>query len=278
MVSLLTLLNKLLPNASNSTTELLTTTNEIRKNINHKLNELYNTTVFEFNNENLNQLLSCFLLVDYKTLPLNNKTNLNRYFYNKCDLDDYRNKLIKILDDDSIFLEDSYVFNRKKLISLITTNNHNNELLLFLAYYYNVNIIIYFDDINIFKMYYPETKYDSKKNCILLKYLEDYYTNIYSYQLLYDNNNYVISSDNFIIKNIELIYPIGFEENKQFKICDQDYILKDDNLLDLSDSEIIDEEICQSVNNIPINYHNDYIKYILKNYKFKDYKLFKYYK
>jgi hypothetical protein len=32
------------------------------------------------------------------------------------------------------------------------------------------------------------------------------------------------------------------------------------------------------LNNLQVSYYNDYIKYILKKYKFKDYRLFKYYK
>lgn len=280
MVSLLTLLNKLVPQNSNAT-EALINTNEIRKTINSKINNLYKITFFEFVNENLNQLLSCFLLIDCRILPIINKTDLNRYYFNKEELESYKSKLIKILEDESILLEDNYIFNRKKLISLVMANNYNNELILFLAYYYNVNIIIYYDDINIFKLYYPESSYDTSKNCIFLKYLEDYYTNIYSYQLLYENNTFVISGDNFIIHNKDLLYPIGFEENKQFIISDSLKSIKDDNLLDFNETDFIDDESynCENkLNSLPVSYYNDYIKYILKKYKFKDYRLFKYYK
>ena len=73
----------------------------------------------------------------------------------------------------------------KKLISLINNNQYNHEIILILCTLYNVNIFIFYKDINLFKLYYPENSLVICKKNIFLQYNKDIYSSLYTFQNLF---------------------------------------------------------------------------------------------
>ena len=219
MIPLVILLNKLIPK-TDIDNKINNTINSI-DTLNNYITDNFKITNFLYN-DNLDQIISCILYTgqnisifnindkldshlvcesnDIKINDGNNEILLNRYYYNTNLLNQIKKLLCEILDNEKYI----FPFNKKKLINLISLNDYNNELLIFLASILNYNIMIYFEDINIFKIYYPLEKLNIKKKIIIIKYLEDFYTNKYSYQLLIQNR----------VFNFRVFYLISLVNNK----------------------------------------------------------------
>jgi len=181
-----------------------------------------------------------------------------------------KNNLIEMINDESYNIP----FNKKKIIQLILSNEYNHELLLILIDKYDVNLYIYYKDINIFKLYYIEDKLNKNKQNIFLQYNRDVYTCLNTFQTLFLNvkvpikkNKYILNWSDIellITQNISNIYPIGIEENKKLIIDDNPNNSKsngslffkknDDNTIVISKYIVKDDEICDK------NYYDKIIK------------------
>lgn len=216
--------------------------------IKNYISDTFKITDFQQNTSHLIQILTCI-----------------KFLYN-IDID----KLViniknKLLDDNDIL---ELPFNKKKILVNLDKSDYNNELILYLSYILDINIIIYYDDINIFRLYYVENYFNRNKSIILLKYVENYYTGLYTFQTLYNNTNLYDS----IIDNFKsYIYPIGLEENKLLIETDEE-----DSINYTIDNQI-DNLVDYNYFKLPKSINYEYINYLLKSYKFKDYRLFKYY-
>ena len=180
-----------------------------------------------------------------------------------------REELLDHLNDDRY----NYPFNKKKIIQLITSNQYNHELLLILADRYDINIFIFYKDINIFKVYYSDDKFDTNKKNIFLQYNSDTYSSSNTFQILYkseinnsknqnNSNKYIFEWSEIgqmIKENILNIYPIGIEDNKSFMI-EEDVINKKSGSKFVSktneDSVIISKYIMEPGKINDIEFHN----------------------
>jgi len=143
---------------------------------------------------------------------------------NAKPIEDQRNNLIEYINDDNFDLQ----FSKKKLIQLISNNQYNHEIILVLSHIYKVNIFIFYKDINIFKSYYNEDKFNKMFPIIFLQYCTDIYSNGDTLQVMSINhlqNKFIFKWEdvkNIINENIANIYSIGIEENKSFIIDEND--------------------------------------------------------
>jgi hypothetical protein len=143
---------------------------------------------------------------------------------NTKPIEDQRNNLIEYINDDNFDLQ----FSKKKLIQLISNNQYNHEIILVLSHIYKVNIFIFYKNINIFKSYYNEDKFNKMFPIIFLQYCTDIYSNGDTLQVMSINhlqNKFIFKWEdvkNIINENISNIYSIGIEENKSFIIDEND--------------------------------------------------------
>jgi hypothetical protein len=196
----------------------------INKKLNEKIytNYEFNVTNFSYNNT-LNNLY--FFLMYSKLIDgFNNKlfNNLDYYDRNIVNFNDpIFEKLKESLTDYINDEEFDFSISKKKIIQLIRSNEYNHEILLILSQMYNINIFIFFKDINIFKSYYVENTFNIHKPSIFLQYHQDTFSNSYTLQLLFSKNKFIFEWENIsnIINNhISDIYSIGIEDNKKFII------------------------------------------------------------
>ena len=209
-------------------------------------------------NDSLNNLI--FFLLYSKVidgysddlLDINDKFDRQIIKLNHKIISDVSNKLIDLLNDDKYDLP----LNKKKINEYIISNEYNHELLLMIAGIYEINIFVFYKDYNIFKVYYPELKYKKNKKNIFLQYNTDIYSSLCTIQLMSLNNNFIIewiAIESLIINNIQNIYSIGIEENKNFIIDDEDYV----------DNIFLNKEKMINISNIIIP--NDYNTFDISN-------------
>jgi len=186
----------------------------------------FNVTNFSYD-DTLNNIFFCLLytgiIKGYNESILEEYDLFDRQIIRMDDklIIDIRNELLKHFNED----EYNYPFSKKKMLQLVASNQYNHELLLILADKYNINIFIFFKDINIFKVYYPEDKLNKTKDIIFLQYSNDTYSSSNTFQIMSKNNNKLIFAwsdvEKMINENISNIYPIGIDENKSFVIDDK---------------------------------------------------------
>jgi hypothetical protein len=189
---------------------------------------------------NINTIIET-LVPNYKHTILNNTSNNNhnlnisKYDYDigenyqsfiKCFLKSFDKN--KYNDFILIFLQLTNInknINRKKLINIIKHNIINNEVILLISGIFDCNIWIYYEENNIFKIYYLEENFNKNKKNIIISFGKIKDSIEYGYQLCYiddiksfDYNHEIIQS---FLSNY-LIIPIGLEENKKLIYNDND--------------------------------------------------------
>lgn len=285
-ISLIELYN-FLNSKSNNMSDYINSIKNIQK-LDSKIYKEYGFSVTNFSyNDTLNNLFFCLLyntVIDgYNDDLIIGIDEFDRKIINYND-----KRIVKIRDELSKYLNDdkyNFPFSKKKLVQLISLNQYNHELLLVLADKYNINIFIFYKDINIIKSYYSEPKLNTNKNNIFLQYTNDTITSSKTLQIMYINTiKYLLSWNDIkdlIITNKTYIYPIGIEENKIFQIDDNcgnslkitsffsNNKNQDMNSVDIIDSD--EKEACEDLIKISKCIYNDeindldYYKKIINN-------------
>jgi hypothetical protein len=174
---------------------------------------------------NINTIID-ILVPDYKYNKINNNLNISKYNYDigenyesfiKCFLkafDNYTDFILYFLQITNI----NQNINRKKLINTIKHNIINNEIILTISGIFNCNIWIFYEENNMFKVYYLEEFFNTNKKNVIISFGKIKDTVDYGYQMCYNNNQKLFDyCDKIIQEFIEkyLIIPIGLEENKK---------------------------------------------------------------
>jgi hypothetical protein len=108
--------------------------------------------------------------------------------------------------------------NRKKLINIIKHNIINNEVILLISGIFECNIWIYYEENNIFKVYYLEENFNKNKKNVIISFGKIINSIEYGYQMCYIDDIKLFDYNHQIIQNFlsnYLIIPIGLEENKK---------------------------------------------------------------
>jgi hypothetical protein len=209
---------------------------------------------------NINTIIET-LVPNYKHSILNNNSNSNhnlnisKYDYDigenyqsfiKCFIKSFDK--YKYNDFILIFLQLTNInknINRKKLINIIKHNIINNEVILLISGIFECNIWIYYEENNIFKVYYLEENFNKNKKNVIISFGKIKDSIEYGYQMCYIDNIKLFDYNHQIIQSFLLNYliiPIGLEENKKLIYNDND----DDNsnpLLENLDQIIINENL-----------------------------------
>jgi hypothetical protein len=208
---------------------------------------------------NINTIIDT-LVPDYKYNLINNyDLNLAKYDHEigdnyqsfiKCFLkafDNYNDFILYFLQLINI----NKNINRKKLINVIKHNIINNEVILLISGIFDCNIWIFYEQNNMFKVYYLEEGFNIKKKNIIISFGKIKDSIEYGYQLCFDNknNNKLFDYNDNIIQNFInkfLIIPIGIEENKIFK-----YNLNESNpLFENVDNLTLHDDIFEKIINL----------------------------
>lgn len=175
---------------------------------------------------NINTIIDT-LVPNYKhEIKKKNILNISKYDYDigenyksfiKCFLKAFDNYNDFIL----IFLELTNInknINRKKLINIIKHNIINNEVILLISGIFECNIWIYYEENNMFKVYYLEENFNKNKKNIIISFGKIKDSIEYGYQMCNIDNIKLFNYNDKIIQDFitnYLIIPIGLEENKQ---------------------------------------------------------------
>ena len=177
MLNLIDLLNFL----NNKTNNIDTYINSLKnsKRLKNKMFSEYGFTVSNLSyNDSLNNLLYCLLNVKTMNyhLFLDLFSNINianeiesdgfdNYDRKIISLDDsiinqIKSKLIDDINNLSLYSDtdiiDFNLFNKKKMLQSINNSQYTHELIIIIALILDVNIFIFYKDINLFKVYYSE--------------------------------------------------------------------------------------------------------------------------
>jgi hypothetical protein len=204
---------------------------------------------------NINTIIDT-LAPNYKhEIKKNNSLNISKYDYDigenyksfiKCFLKAFDNYNDFIL----IFLELTNInknINRKKLINIIKHNIINNEVILLISGIFECNIWIYYEENNMFKVYYLEENFNKNKKNIIISFGKIKDSIEYGYQMCYTDNIKLFNYNDKIIQDFiinYLIIPIGLEENKQILYNDND---KYNNPLFQNLEEIINDNFLKQI-------------------------------
>jgi hypothetical protein len=261
-VTLIELVNFLNSKTSNIN-DYITSLKQFRK-LDDKIYNDYKFQVTDFSyGDSLNNLLFCLLYnniipgFDNRLISDNlDQFDRNNLLLNDLIITECRNDIIDCLNNENNDLP----FSKKKLLNLINNNQYNHEIILIICMIYNVNIFIFYKDINLFKLYYPEDKLIINKQNVFLQYNNDTFSSSNTFQNLYvENNNHKqhifkwSNIQHIVEQNKKHIYPIGITENKELII--------DDN------------ENNKPYKNILMTENKKTNKCILKNYIFNDAKI-----
>lgn len=155
-----------------------------------------------------------------------NSLNITKYEYDigedyqtfiKCFLKAFDNYYDFIL----IFLQLTNInknINRKKLINIIKHNIINNEVILLISGIFECNIWIYYEENNMFKVYYLEESFNKNKQNVVISFGKITDSIEYGYQMCYIDDVKLFDYNHQIIQSFfsnYLIIPIGLEENKK---------------------------------------------------------------
>jgi hypothetical protein len=182
---------------------------------------------------NINTIINT-LVPNYKhEIKKKNTLNISKYDYNigenyksfiTCFLKAFNNYNDFIL----IFLELTNInknINRKKLINIIKHNIINNEVILLISGIFECNIWIYYEENNMFKVYYLEENFNKNKKNIIISFGKIKDSIEYGYQMCHIDKISLFNYNDIIIQDFianYLIIPIGLEENKQILYNDND--------------------------------------------------------
>jgi hypothetical protein len=239
--------------------------------------KMYNEYKFQVTNfsygDTLNNLLFCLLYNN--TIPgFENhliSDNLDQFDRNIILLNDpivteCRNNIIDYLNNEN----NNLPFSKKKLITLINNNQYNHEIILIICMMYDVNIFIFYKDINLFKLYYPENNLITNKQNIFLQYSKDTFSSSNTFQNLYiENNNHKqhifkwSNISHIVDQHKKHIYPIGITENKELIIDDN----TDNSTNTFKNILLSEKEDIKNTKKINANSH------LLKKYIFTDAKI-----
>jgi len=175
---------------------------------------------------NINTIIET-LVPNYKHNKINdNSLDILKYDYDigenyqsfiKCFLkafDNYNDFILNFLQLTNI----NRNINRKKLINIIKHNIINNEVILLISGIFECNIWIYYEENNIFKIYYLEENFNKNKKNIIISFGKIKDSIEYGYQMCYIDNIKLFDYNHQIIQSFfsnYLIIPIGLEENKK---------------------------------------------------------------
>ena len=204
---------------------------------------------------NINTIIDT-LAPNYKhKIKKNHILNISKYDYDigdnyksfiKCFLKAFDNYNDFIL----IFLELTNInknINRKKLINIIKHNIINNEVILLISGIFECNIWIYYEENNMFKVYYLEENFNKNKKNIIISFGKIKDSIEYGYQMCNIDNIKLFNYNDKIIQDFiinYLIIPIGLEENKQILYNDND---KYNNPLFQNLEEIINDNFLKQI-------------------------------
>jgi hypothetical protein len=160
-----------------------------------------------------NNLFICLLIAD-KNINICINHN-NRITIESNILFDHKNKLLKSIKDD--FNID--FIRKKKIISQINDNIFTNDVALVLSEYFYINLIIFFNDSNLTKIYYNQNELDPNIPFIIINYIKDINSINYSFELIKNNNKFYFDYKHPIITEL-LQDPIciGLTNDKSFKV------------------------------------------------------------
>lgn len=204
---------------------------------------------------NINTIINT-LVPNYKHQKKNNNTlNINKYDYDIGE--NYKSFItcfLKAFDNYNdfilIFLELTNInknINRKKLINIIKHNIINNEVILLISGIFECNIWIYYEENNMFKVYYLEENFNKNKKNIIISFGKIKDSIEYGYQMCNIDNIKLFNYNDKIIQDFiinYLIIPIGLEENKQILYNDND---KYNNPLFQNLEEIINDNFLKQI-------------------------------
>jgi hypothetical protein len=175
---------------------------------------------------NINTIIET-LVPNYKHSKVNdNSLNITKYDYDigenyqsfiKCFLkafDNYNDFILNFLQLTNI----NKNINRKKLINIIKHNIINNEVILLISGIFECNIWIYYEENNIFKVYYLEETLNINKKNVIISFGKIKDSIEYGYQMCYIDDTKIFDYNHEIIQSFfsnYLIIPIGLEENKK---------------------------------------------------------------
>lgn len=195
----------------------------------------FQTTDFSYG-DTLNNLLFCLMYCNI--IPgFDNSLiadELDQYDRNIIKLNDKiitdcRNNIINKINDENF----TFSCSKKKILTLINNNQYNHEIILIICVLYNVNIFIFYKDINLIKVYYPEDQLIVNKKNIFLQFNKDIYSSLNTFQNMYIENNghkqQICKWSNIkhiVLDNKKHIYPIGIAENKEL-IIDENNLCND---------------------------------------------------
>lgn len=204
-------------------------TTDIIRLENTLLNDGFITTNYA-NGDTLNNLLFCLIMttenysqIEKEELILNENDMYLRKYINTTNkiYQQIKTQLINFINiniDNGLL---SNTLNKKKLITLINLNQYNHEIVLILCAMYNINIFVFYKDIDLFKVYYDGDEFNTKINNIFIQYGTDVYSCNKRFDILYKTNKYTFGYNeiqHLINNNKTDIYPIGINENKILKI------------------------------------------------------------
>jgi hypothetical protein len=166
----------------------------------------------------LDQLLYC-LLPDDISDKLNTYDMYNRehVILDKVRLAKEKNNILQILADNNDQFKN---INKKKLTQMVNIDQYNHEFIMLCSIIYNINIFIYHSEMNLFKLYYPDEALYTGRNSIFIQY-----SSKKVFQRMTIDKKNILTWDTiseFILDNKTLMYPIGINESKIFKIEKRD--------------------------------------------------------
>lgn len=204
---------------------------------------LFDTTNNAYSSDNLlDQLLYCLYHEDIST-------KCNCYDIYDREYVEFDKKKIQFIKKQILYeLENNTSkqlnnINKRKIIQLIQTNEYNHEIILLFGIIYDVNIFVYYCDINLFKVYYLEDNCCKKKKNIFIQFGKGKYSNCETFQRMTNVQNKSNILDwsyiqQFVTGNISSIYAIGINETKIFKISDDDYIRFERSIEQINDTNL----------------------------------------
>lgn len=210
---------------------------------------------------NLNTIIDT-LVPNYKYNTSNSSSNSNsldllKYEYEigenyqsfiKCFLkayDNYNDFILNFLQLTNI----NRNINRKKLINIIKHDIINNEVILLISGIFECNIWIYYEENNMFKLYYLEESFNKNKKNIIISFSKIKDSIEYGYQMCYIDNIKLFDYNHEVIQNFcinYLIIPIGLEENKKLEYNENE----NNPLFDNLDEIIINENFIEKIINL----------------------------
>lgn len=209
------------------------------------LNTIIDTLVpnYKYNSSNNNSSNNSLDLLKYEY-----EIGENYQSFIKCFLkayDNYNDFILNFLQLTNI----NRNINRKKLINIIKHDIINNEVILLISGIFECNIWIYYEENNMFKLYYLEESFNKNKKNIIISFSKIKDSIEYGYQMCYIDNIKLFDYNHEVIQNFcinYLIIPIGLEENKKLEYNENE----NNPLFDNLDEIIINENFIEKIINL----------------------------